>query len=81
MVESFAVNGELTVTITLLKVISSKLNTPGPLEGSPQHRAVNAIRYRIWRGGARTTVWDWYVIPLYFCEVGGRKIGASATQP
>ena len=40
MVESFAVNGGLTVTIILLKVISSKLNTPSPLEGSPLHRAV-----------------------------------------
>jgi len=74
MVKSFAVNEELTVTIILPKVISSKLNTPGPLEKSPLHRAVNAIRYRILRGGARTAVWDWYVIPSILRRWAGEKL-------
>ena len=49
MVESFAVNGELTVTIILLKIISSKFNTPSPWEGSPLIGQY-AIRHRIGEG-------------------------------
>ena len=73
MVESFVVNGELTVTIILLKVISSKLNTPGQLEGSPLHRAVMRSDIALARGSTDDFLGLVRDSPLFLGRWAGEK--------